>query len=136
MAPKQSFVLDTSALLALRRDEAGAAEVENLLRRAQKGAIQVFASLMTRMELLYLIRREEGNEAAHEALRLIDSFALEWVSSEPGTLDIASLLKAQGGLSVAGSWIAATAEILGATLVHKDPEFSGCARVRQQVLPG
>lgn len=109
--------------------------MEGLLRRARKGDIRVFVSFMSRMELLYLISREEGEQAAQEALRLVDSFALVWASCEPDILQAASLLKARGGLSVADSWIAATAQTLGATLVHKDPEYESCSHIRQQRLP-
>ena len=35
----------------------------------------------------------------------------------------AAAFKAQGSISVADAWIAATAERLGAGLIHKDPEF-------------
>ncbi len=75
------------------------------------------------MEILYRIWREEGEEEARHALRLIDSFPIEWVSYEPAMLDIASRFKVQGSISVADSWIAATAVAREATLVHKDPEF-------------
>ncbi len=132
--PKMLFVLDTSALLAMRGDEPGADEVENILRRAKRGSVSVLASFMTRMELLYMIRREEGEEEAREALRLIDSFALEWVSCEPEILEAAAALKAEGRLSVADCWIAGTAAVRIATLVHKDPKFSRLAQIPQKLL--
>ncbi len=103
MDPERSFLLDTSALLALRDEETGADEVERLLRQAAQGGCSLLVSFMTRMELLYLIGREEGEDAAHHALRLIDTFNLEWVSCEPEILEVAALLKAKDGLSVADS---------------------------------
>jgi predicted nucleic acid-binding protein len=136
MANKKRYVLDTSAILALRQDETGAGEVEELLNQGQRSSAEVFISFMSRMELLYLIRREEGEESAQEALRLIDSFAIQWVSCEPKILDIAGSIKALGGLSsLADCWIAATAEHLGAILIHKDPEFNNCAQIEQRMLP-
>jgi ribonuclease VapC len=135
MAPSRNlFVLDTSALLAMRRDEPGADEVERLLRKATKGVGSLLVSFMTRMELLYLIRREDGEEAAWEALRLIDSFPVEWVSCEPDILTAAGVLKADGGLSVADSWVAATAVVRAATLIHKDPEFTKLSQISQKFL--
>jgi len=89
---------------------------------------------MSRMELLYLVWREEGEEAAREALRLIDSFEIEWVSCGTEILELASRLKAQGGLSVADSWIGATAIVREATLVHKDPEFAKFREISQELL--
>src|SRR5881409_1931439 len=123
MAAERSFVLDTSALLALRGDEPGADRVHALLAQASKKRCRTLISFMSRMELLYCIRREEGENAAREALRLVDSFAIRWISCEPPILETASRIKASGRISVADSWIGATAIIHDATLVHKDPEF-------------
>ena len=89
---------------------------------------------MSRMELLYLVWREEGEDAAREALRLIDSFQIEWITCEPEILEIASRLKATGQLSLADSWIGATTIARRATLIHKDPEFSKLKEITQQVL--
>jgi predicted nucleic acid-binding protein len=56
-------------------------------------------------------------------------------SDEPLGL-AAARIKASHKLSVADAWIAATAERLGATLVHKDPEFEALAgSIRLQALP-
>ena len=131
---EKPFLLDTSALLALRGGETGADEVEKLLRQGEDGRCSLLASFMTRMELLYLIRREEGEEAARHALRLIDAFKLEWVSCEPEILEAAALLKAEGGLSVADSWIGATAIIRNAILIHKDPEFRRFQEIPQRLI--
>ena len=134
MDPERSFLFDTSAFLALRSNEPGADEVEKLLRHGEEGERPLLASFMTRMELLYLIRREEGEEAARQALRLIDMFNLEWVSCEPEILEAAAALKAGGGLSAAGSWIGATAIVRNAILVHKDPEFTKFEHIPQKFL--
>ena len=86
------------------------------------------------MELLYCIRREEGEHAAHEALRLVDSFDIDWISCEPLILERAAQIKSGGRISVADSWIGATAVIHAATLVHKDPEFRALEDIPQEVL--
>ena len=134
MNPDKSYLLDTSALLALRGEETGAEEVENLLMRGEKGGCSLLVSFMTRMELLYLITREEGEEAARQAIRLVDTFALEWISCESEILEAAALLKAKGSLSVADSWIGATAIVRNAILIHRDPEFRKFARIPQRFL--
>jgi len=134
MPPKGSFVLDTSALLALRGDEPGADRVETLLSQGKKNQCRLLASFMTRMEVLYIVWREEGEQAARHALRLMDSFAVEWVSCEPTILEIAARLKAHGKLSVADTWIGATAIAYSATLIHKDPEFEPFKEIRQEIL--
>ncbi len=134
MASENLLVLDTSALLTLRGDEPGADRVASLLSLAKRNEYRLLASFMSRMELLYLVWREEGEAAAREALRLVDSFNIEWVSCEPDILEIASRLKARGGLSLADSWIGATALSREATLIHKDPEFSKFKEIPQEVL--
>jgi ribonuclease VapC len=134
MADKVIFVLDTSALLALRSDDPGADRVESLLSKSKSNGCNLLISFMSRMELLYLVWREEGEETAREALRLVDSFEIEWVSCETEILDLAARLKAKGGLSVADSWIGATAIAREATLVHKDPEFTKFKEIPQEFL--
>ena len=134
MAEKNLFVLDTSAVLALRGDEPGADRVETLLSRAKNGQSRILISFMSRMDILYIVWREEGEASARDALRLIDSFRVEWVSCEARILEIASRLKAHGGLSIADSWIGATAIDRDATLVHKDPEFSKFKEISQEML--
>lgn len=134
MPPRGSFVLDTSALLALRGDEAGADRVEALLSQGKKKQCRLLLSFMSRMEVLYIVWRGEGEVAARQALRLLDSFAVEWVSCEPEILEIAARIKAHGKLSVADCWIGATAIAHGATLVHKDPEFEPFEEIPQEVL--
>jgi predicted nucleic acid-binding protein len=134
MPPKPSFVLDTSALLALRGDESGADRIEALLSKAEKNRCRLLASFMSRMEVLYIVWREEGEEAARHALRLIDSFAVEWISCEANILEIAARIKAHGRISVADSWIGATAIAHGAILVHKDPEFEPFKEIPQESL--
>jgi predicted nucleic acid-binding protein len=132
--PNKSFLLDTSALLALRGNEAGADRVEVLLEQAKRNQCRILVSFMTRMEILYCVRRDEGEEAAGEALRLIDSFSIEWLGCEPAILEKASEIKSRGRVSVADSWIAASAGVFTATLVHKDPEFTPLNEISQEFL--
>ena len=134
MAESGKFVLDTSAVLAFRSNETGAARVEEILRAAESRKAHVFLSFITRMEMLYRISSEEGDEEAASAVRLLDSTKAEWVSCEPEILVEAARIKARGGLSVADAWIAATASIRDAVLVHADPEFASVREIRQERL--
>ncbi len=136
MPEQPRFVLDTSAILALRGEEGGARRVEEVLRWGRAGRARVLLSFMTRMELLYRIAADEGWDEAASVVRLVDAAGIEWISCTAAILEEAARLKAQGGLSVADSWIAATAAVHAATLVHKDPEFARARRVRQERLRG
>lgn len=134
MAASPRYVLDTSALLALRGNEAGADRVEAILRAAQAGRCEVLLSFMTRMEMMYRIACDEDAEAAASAIRLLDATRVVWVTCEPEILAEAARLKARGGLSVADAWIAATAAVRKAVLVHRDRELARAADVAQERL--
>jgi len=135
VARASRFVLDTSAILALRGSERGADRVESLLRAAGAGRFQVMLSFMTRMEVLCRVASDEGAEEAASAIRLLDAMDVTWVSCEDAILTEAARIKAGGGLSVADAWIAATAVQRQAVLVHKDPEFDRLDHVEQERLP-
>jgi ribonuclease VapC len=130
------YVLDTSALLALRDDEPGAERVHRIIDAARKRRASVYVSFMTRMELLYRIALSEGEEAAADALRLIDALPLQWVTCEPPILVESARIKKRGGLSVADAWIAATAVVGQAVLVHKDSKFAALADLLQEHIGG
>lgn len=131
----EPFVLDTSALLCLKEDEPGAAEVDGLLRRHGKKG-EVFISFMSVMELAYVLEQEHGETAAHQGILQLKQLPIQIVESDEPLGLAAARIKAGHKLSVADAWIAATAERLGATLVHKDPEFESLANlIRLQALP-
>jgi predicted nucleic acid-binding protein len=136
MVIEARYVLDTSAVLALRGNELGADRVEALLRNGRAQRTRILLSFMTRMEMLYRIASDEDPDAARTAVRLIDAAGVHWVSCEPEILDEAARIKAAGGLSVADAWIAATAAVRDAVLVHKDPEMRRAPHVRQEELTG
>lgn len=117
------YVLDTSALLALREDEAGADEVERILREAEKGECEVYLSFMTLMELCYRLWQDKGEQSAKEILAETRALPVQEIREENDLLIKASRVKASFSLSVADSWIIATAWQKKAKLVHRDPEF-------------
>lgn len=135
--PKDArYVLDTSALLALRDDEPGAERVHRIIDAARKRRASAYVSFMTRMELLYRIAASEGEDAAASAVRLLDALPLRWVTCEPPILIESARIKQRGGLSVADAWIAATAVVHQAVLIHKDPEFDALTALSQEHLEG
>ncbi|NOT55075.1 MAG: type II toxin-antitoxin system VapC family toxin [Deltaproteobacteria bacterium] len=117
------YVLDTSALLTLIEDEAGADQVQTLLEQAKQGEVRLLVSFISFMEVYYISLQERGQEEAQERLRLLAVLPMSRVeSTEPLTI-LAGQFKAAHRLSVADAWIAALAQERDATLVHKDPEF-------------
>lgn len=128
------WLLDTSALLALRDDEAGADEVAALLTKAQTGKARCFGCFITLMEVLDRVWKDEGEAAGRLAHAQCLALPIEWLHETPEMLETAARLKATQRLSFADAWIAATAELKAATLVHKDLEFSALP-LPQQILP-
>ncbi len=114
------YILDTSALLCLWNNEDGAEIVERTLRRNDN---TVLVSFMTFMEGLYRLWKSYGKKVAEEFYRDIELLSVKRIDVTDDLIKKASEIKATKRLSVADSWIIATAIVYQATLVHKDPEF-------------
>ena len=125
-----AFCLDTSAILTLRDDEPGAERVGMLL----EGQDPCFACFMTRMEVLYRVWKDEGERSGRLAYEQLQSLPIQWVDQTEALLLEASRIKALHRLSVAAAWIAATALMSRATLLHKDPEFEAITELDQSWL--
>jgi predicted nucleic acid-binding protein len=130
-----SFVLDTSAILALWNEEEGASFVEKILRDKPQNKI-IFISFMTVMECRYRVWKDHGQSVADELIRSLGLLPITRVDVDDVLIMTASDLKARYKISVADSWIVATAIVHNATLVHKDPEFDALSdRVAMKTLP-
>jgi len=129
------FVLDTSALLTLHENEPGAGEVEDIIRQA--GALQhVWLCFMSLMEVSYIIEQRAGIKQARQSYSALRQLPLMVLESDEALALAAASIKANYQVSLGDAWIAATAERLGATLVHKDPEFEVLAtHISLQALP-
>ena len=114
------FALDTSALLTLWNDEPGADDVEKILRIK---ANRIIVSFMSYMECYYRIWRNCGREKGREIYAYLFTLPIERIDLNEDILQYAAEIKASYSLSVADSWIIATARFMDACLVHKDPEF-------------
>ena len=124
------ILLDTSALLTLRDDEPGADRVEQALKQPQ----HCCACFMSRMEVLYRVWKDEDERAGRLAYEQLKALPLHWVEASEPLLEQAASIKARHSLSVADAWIAAAAQQVGATLLHKDPEFRAIADLPQEWL--
>ena len=125
-----AFCLDTSAILTLRDDEPGAERVAMVL----EGPNPCFACFITRMEVLYRVWKDEGERSGRLAYEQLQSLPIQWVDQTEPLLLEASRIKASHPLSVADAWIAATALLSQATLLHKDPEFEAITQLDQSWL--
>ncbi|MBI2354313.1 MAG: PIN domain-containing protein [Deltaproteobacteria bacterium] len=129
------FLLDTSALLALRDDETGAERVANILESAADGGIACHGCFISLMEVLYRVWKDEGEEAGRSAYRVCQRLPITWLHESTPLLERAAEIKARFPLSLADAWIAAAALELDAILVHKDPEFEKVSGLKQECLP-
>lgn len=130
-----AWLLDTSALLALRDNEPGAEQVATLLKAAVLGEQRCYGCFMSLMEVYYRVWKDEGAEAGKEAYQRCLALPVEWVHESPALLERAASIKATHPLSLADAWIAASALELDATLLHKDPEFENLPGLVEARLP-
>lgn len=128
------YLLDTSALLTLRDNEAGADEVANLLYQAQNGQADCLACFITRMELFYRVWKDEGETAGRLAYEQAHALPIRWIHEDKELLGKSAELKATYPISSTDAWVGAAASLNSAELVHKDPELAGLAGP-QAVLP-
>lgn len=119
----KNYVLDTSAIFTLTKEEEGSSIVEKILSLAKRDKCIVYLSFVTFMELYYVTWQEESEDVAKELLILVKSLPVQKVESNERITLSAGRIKANHRLSVADSFIAATAIDKGAVLVHKDPEL-------------
>ena len=122
-----AFCLDTSAIITLRDDEPGAERVATLL----EGPDPCLACFITRMEVLDRVWKDEGERSGRLAYEQLQSLPIQWIDQTEPLLLEASRIKALHPLSVADAWIAATAILSRATLLHKDPEFEAMTELDQ-----
>lgn len=132
----EAVVLDTSACVAFLEDEAGADTVEAFLLAARGGSVAVHASFVTLTEVEYNTTREQGAAVASQALAKMRAWPMRWHHTDDDLCAAAARFKVAGKISFADAFVAATAQRLGATLVHKDPEFEALGgAIKLQSLP-
>jgi predicted nucleic acid-binding protein len=122
LAPGE-VVLDSYAVLALLRDEDGAPVVERLLERADEAERSLPLSAVNWGEVVYMVARERGPEAATEVIAAMDALPIGVVDADKALTSRAALLKAAHRLAYADAFAAALAMTLGLPLVTGDPEL-------------
>jgi predicted nucleic acid-binding protein len=130
------YVLDTSALLTLIENEEGSEEIEVLLRQALNEEIELFIAVISSIEVFYISWREQGEEVAHERLKLIENLPVMQEGLTDKLIKIIGEIKATTKMSFADSCICGLAKHREAILVHKGPEFEQVkAEIKQHKLP-
>jgi len=120
-------VLDSYAVLALLNDEAGAAEVAELLTAAREGGRPLYINEINVGEVYHIVARHRSGKDAERVLDHLRALPMEWVPNAwPDVLE-AARIKAAQPVSYADAFAAATARRLDAVLVTGDPEFRALA---------
>ena len=117
-------VLDSYALLAFLRGEAGEARVTELLERAGERDEPLHMTEANYAEVKYITVRKVGGERWEEIARELRALPIEFHSIDRGLADIAGDIKARHTLSLADAFAAALAKARKAELVTGDSEFA------------
>ncbi|MBN2364032.1 PIN domain-containing protein [candidate division WOR-3 bacterium] len=115
------YVLDTSALFTLIKDEKGSETVDDILTRSRNKKCESFISFISFTEVYYIAWQGKGESAAKELVILLKALPLQCVEPCERITLSAGRIKANHRLSVSDAFIAATAHDKKAVLVHKDP---------------
>ena len=126
------YLLDTSAVLTLIEDEAGADRVQTIISEEE-----VWLPWIVLLEATYIARQNRGDEEADFRYALLVELpaTILWEVDE-ALLLTASRIKAVHPLSLGDAIISAYAVQQDAILVHKDPEYEVLANeLRLEALP-
>jgi len=131
---KESYTLDTSAIMVYFLGEKGKDEVSRILSRARKGETTVYVSFMSYMETLYRTWKLSNEDTGRKAYIMLRNLPVKEVVYDEDLLLRAAAIKATNPLSLADAWIVATAQKTGTTLVYKDPEMDNLRGIKLKKL--
>ena len=118
------IVLDASALMTFFEGRPGAERVEELLRRAGEGELELCMSVVNWGEVYYSRWKTKGREAGIRAIAEIAQLPITIVEADEELTKLAAELRAQGKLPYADCFAAALALHRKATLATGDKDFA------------
>jgi len=116
-------VLDSFALIAFLRGEAGEEKVAALLERAGLRDEPVQMTEVNYAEVKYIVIRKDGKDRWDEIARDLPALPIEFHPATRALADTAADFKARHKLSLADAFAAALAKERKAELITGDPEF-------------
>lgn len=124
-----SFILDSSALLALLNRERGSEQVESLLQTAAEGRTTVRLHRIHLCELYYILYRKGGEQVAEQMLKDVQGLPVRIEDRiSPLLLRETGKIKASHRLSLADAFAAGLAKVREGILVTSDHrEFEALA---------
>lgn len=116
-------VLDSYALLAFLRGEAGEDQVATLLEKASDRDVPLHMTEVSYAEIKYVVIRKDGVERWKEIARVLPTLPIEFHPANRDLADLAAEFKAHHKISLADAFAAALAKVKKTELVTGDPEF-------------
>ena len=116
-------VLDSFALLAFLRGEAGEDIVAALLEKAGERDHPLHVTDVNYAEVKYIVIRKDGAERWEEIARELPTLPIEFHPATHELADLAADFKSRVSLSLADAFAAALAKAKKAELVTGDSEF-------------
>jgi predicted nucleic acid-binding protein len=121
------FLLDACALLAFINEEKGKGfeTVDELLISAEAGESTLYISAVNLVEVHYDLIRNGGQETADMIMQSIEALpfaVIDYIS--PAIRRDAARMKTHYNMSLADTFLCATAKSLSATIVTKDGEIA------------
>jgi predicted nucleic acid-binding protein len=124
----KAHVLDTSAVIHLVEDQAGAEPMEALIREAVHLSIPLLMSVMNWGEVFYHAWQLYGEEAARRTMGSLSRLPIELVAVDLPQVMKAGEIKAVHKIPYVDSIAAALAEMRGGVLVTSDRDFEKLGR--------
>jgi predicted nucleic acid-binding protein len=116
-------ILDSFALLAFLRGEAGDDKVAALLEKAGERDAPLHMTEVNYAEVKYIVLRKDGVARWTEVARDLPTLPIEFHPADRELADVAADFKSRFSLSLADAFAAALAKEKKAELVTGDPEF-------------
>ena len=123
-----SAVLDSFALLAFLRGEAGEEKVAALLERAGLRDEPLRMTEVNYAEVKYIVIRKDGKDRWDEIAGELPALPIEFHPATRSLADLAADFKARYKLSLADAFAAALARERKTELVTGDPEFKALGK--------
>jgi predicted nucleic acid-binding protein len=117
------YVLDSYALIAYLEAEPGSDRIVELLTAAGAGRCHLRMCVVNLGEVMYIVERERGLDAAQNTLARIDELPIEIADADLTLTLAAAHLKMDCPIAYADCFAAALAQHHDAILLTGDPEF-------------
>jgi predicted nucleic acid-binding protein len=124
----KTYVLDTSALLALLDNRPGARRIQQLLEAATRLNTPMLASVVHWGEVFYISWQRHGEQSARETLADLSQLPIRVLPLDLLQVVKAGEIKALHGIPYVDSMAASLAALNDATLVTADHDFEKLGR--------